>query len=538
MKKLLTILLTLIVVVSCKKSAEEQYKLGEKYFYGTGVERDYTKAIEWYKKSAEQGNARAQYQLGLMYFNGNGTDENKRKAIFWIKKAKDKGLKKAIKIWIEEDLQEIYDFNVIEEQAENGNAEVQYQLSEMYSTGNGVFANIDKSTYWLKRSAESGNVNAQYELAEAYYNSCWRRDIQQDYKKAYYWYEKNRDNGNKEAQYKLNEMYRNGQGTDIYSNEHISNSIECSLAKKIDSIVDIEDLKKIEKCFKSEEAKVKYLNRVRIVKEADQLKKKGLKNVKINKRKLVDFMTNRGCVVKLNIPKYFTSAVKFHKSKDILFVRFDEQKGYYILGYKNGDFIDIEKYFKSKEMRKSCYNRLYYIRKAEECLQKKLYDIRISREKLADFIYKLDNNVQGGSLPLYLTYQKLSNKTFMLRGNWGGSGSLYDIITNKNGKFIKVDLDPNKIITKSLDKVVDDKTNWYDRLAKIDTVKIKGKTYYEIFFSSSYNATCCYSYAVAYNTDFDYKGKFYYKQMYDKYDSTNYIGDKNDWKELKLIEPK
>ena len=47
--------------IACAISFLEQ---GNKYYFGRGVERDYKQAVEWYKKSAEQGNAVAQHNLG------------------------------------------------------------------------------------------------------------------------------------------------------------------------------------------------------------------------------------------------------------------------------------------------------------------------------------------------------------------------------------------------------------------------------------------------------------------------------------------
>ena len=40
------------------------------YYKGQGVISDYDKALNWYKKSADSGNAEAQYSLGLLYFMG------------------------------------------------------------------------------------------------------------------------------------------------------------------------------------------------------------------------------------------------------------------------------------------------------------------------------------------------------------------------------------------------------------------------------------------------------------------------------------
>ena len=42
------------------------------YETGTGVPKDYKKAIEYYTLSANQGNADAQNNLGNMYKNGRG----------------------------------------------------------------------------------------------------------------------------------------------------------------------------------------------------------------------------------------------------------------------------------------------------------------------------------------------------------------------------------------------------------------------------------------------------------------------------------
>ena len=50
-----------------QEAGKAAYNLGEKYYFGQGVPQDYTKAAEWYRKAAEQGNAEAQAKLGYMY---------------------------------------------------------------------------------------------------------------------------------------------------------------------------------------------------------------------------------------------------------------------------------------------------------------------------------------------------------------------------------------------------------------------------------------------------------------------------------------
>jgi TPR repeat protein len=51
--------------------AEEAYKTGLKYYNGNGVTKDYTEAMRWFRKAADQGNARAQYNIGVLYDKSN-----------------------------------------------------------------------------------------------------------------------------------------------------------------------------------------------------------------------------------------------------------------------------------------------------------------------------------------------------------------------------------------------------------------------------------------------------------------------------------
>ena len=72
--------------------ADAQYYLGNCYYNGEGVERDYRKAVYWYTKAAEQGNADAQCNLGTCYFWGNGVVKDLKKAVYWFNKAAAQGV--------------------------------------------------------------------------------------------------------------------------------------------------------------------------------------------------------------------------------------------------------------------------------------------------------------------------------------------------------------------------------------------------------------------------------------------------------------
>ena len=70
--------------------------IGFIYAEGRGVTKDDAKAVEWYQKSAAQGNACGQCNLGLMYADGRGVLEDDATAVEWLKKSAVQGNENAI----------------------------------------------------------------------------------------------------------------------------------------------------------------------------------------------------------------------------------------------------------------------------------------------------------------------------------------------------------------------------------------------------------------------------------------------------------
>ena len=68
-----------------------QDHLGNMYYWGNGVSQDYSEAVKWYRKAAEQGDAEAQNNLGQMYRNGYGVSKDYSEAIKWYRKAARQG---------------------------------------------------------------------------------------------------------------------------------------------------------------------------------------------------------------------------------------------------------------------------------------------------------------------------------------------------------------------------------------------------------------------------------------------------------------
>tara|TARA_R110002072_G_scaffold238329_4_gene395735 strand:+ start:9600 stop:10733 length:1134 start_codon:yes stop_codon:yes gene_type:complete len=63
--------------------ADAQFNLGNAYEYGYGVEKNYQKALDWYYKSAKQGDEVASNRIGSMFEHGTGVKANKFTAYEW-----------------------------------------------------------------------------------------------------------------------------------------------------------------------------------------------------------------------------------------------------------------------------------------------------------------------------------------------------------------------------------------------------------------------------------------------------------------------
>ena len=76
-------------------NASALFNIGQAYYYGEGVEQDYTKAFVWLTKSASQDYSLAQIQLAEMYFSGKAVPKNVQKAIEMVKPLAELGDPKA-----------------------------------------------------------------------------------------------------------------------------------------------------------------------------------------------------------------------------------------------------------------------------------------------------------------------------------------------------------------------------------------------------------------------------------------------------------
>ncbi len=160
--------------------AEAQSSLGQAYYLGEGVPKDYAEAVKWWRKAAEQGNAVAQNNLGSAYFSGKGVPRDAVEAVKWYRKS-----------------------------AEQGNAVAQFNLGGAYGDGEGVPKDEVEAVKWYRKAAEQGLADAQSNLGCAYY---FGQGVPKDYVEGVKWFRKAAEQGNADAQFNVGVAYGKGEG--------------------------------------------------------------------------------------------------------------------------------------------------------------------------------------------------------------------------------------------------------------------------------------------------------------------------------------
>lgn len=195
---------------------EAQEYLGGMYYHGKGVEQDYVKAAEWYEKAAEQGNDGAQRQLGYMYVKAQGVEQDYVKAAEWYEKAAEQG-----DHWAQYYLGCMYYYGKgvkedhakaiewLKKAAEQGNSMARNGIKELPKNGDDVFPDNDKVVESLEKAAEQGEATAQLRLGVMY---KYGEGVKRNYTKAAKWIRKAANQGEARAQFSLGELYENGKG--------------------------------------------------------------------------------------------------------------------------------------------------------------------------------------------------------------------------------------------------------------------------------------------------------------------------------------
>jgi TPR repeat protein len=205
-----------------------QRSLGFAYAHGSGVGQDYLEAARWYLKSAEQGDVNAQYNLGGLYAQGLGVAQDLAEAEKWWIKAAAQGDDQAKKC-----LQALYSAAAGQNNSNRSSARTQGYSGAgisgqnaqdldnpdvQFEMGNKYYFNSEKSgqkhyaeaVAWWRKAAEQGHAEAQFSLG--FYGYGQGKGTEQNFKKAAEWYRKSARQGYSKAQCRLGFAHLQGEG--------------------------------------------------------------------------------------------------------------------------------------------------------------------------------------------------------------------------------------------------------------------------------------------------------------------------------------
>jgi TPR repeat protein len=97
----------------------------------------------------------------------------------------------------------------LKKEADQGNANAQYQLAIAYNNGDGVAIDKKQAVAWCRKAAEQGLAEAQNCVGSTYQSGD---GVEKDYVAAVFWYQKAQQQGYAEACVNLGYMYDLGLG--------------------------------------------------------------------------------------------------------------------------------------------------------------------------------------------------------------------------------------------------------------------------------------------------------------------------------------
>ena len=218
------------------------YKLGQMFKLGLGTDSDVTKAIEYFKRSAEMNNKNGLFEYGKALLTGEHIPQDTDSAVKLLEKAvklKNSNAKRflALEYISGEHLEQDFEKGIalLTECADSGDVIASYRLGKIYLQGEIMPQNLDKAEKYLLLTEDSEYT--QYALAKLYlqeekydiqkavnfFENCaaknhWAsyqlgriylfgaKDIERDKEKAVEWFTKSANDGNECAQAMLDNI--------------------------------------------------------------------------------------------------------------------------------------------------------------------------------------------------------------------------------------------------------------------------------------------------------------------------------------------
>jgi uncharacterized protein len=156
-----------------------------------GAPADVDRAIHFYEKAANLGNARAQAIVGNIFATGIQGKPDYEQAVKWYRKAADQGepnaefglgLRYALGQGVATDMENAR--RLFTSAADQGQPDAQYALASVLEEGNGIPADPSRAAHYYQLAAEQGIAKAQLRLGELL---AAHKDCREDLVSAYKW---------------------------------------------------------------------------------------------------------------------------------------------------------------------------------------------------------------------------------------------------------------------------------------------------------------------------------------------------------------
>ena len=200
---------------------EAMHHMGNFFLFGNeslDIDKNPSKAVEYYEKAAKKGFAQAMNMLGVCYSNGMGVGKDILKACWCFELAADKGftaakVNLALLYLLGDGIKADYEkaAELLQQVSDSQYSFAQTILGICYLNGNGVANDERKGIEWLRKGAEKGDGSAYCNLAFCYLDG---RGLRKDEQKAFKYFEKGASLGDVYSSVSMAECYMNGTGTE------------------------------------------------------------------------------------------------------------------------------------------------------------------------------------------------------------------------------------------------------------------------------------------------------------------------------------
>jgi TPR repeat protein len=201
---------------AARGTATAEFDLGARYYFGSGVAKDYAAALHWFQLAAAQGNSWGQTGVGGIYFFGHGVPADYATALHWYQLAAAQG-----NSWGQTGVGAIYYYGYTVPQdyaaalhwyqlaAAQGNPLAESNIGGMYALGRGVPQDYATALHWFQLSAAQGFAWGQDYLGLMYASG---RGVAEDDATALHWFQLSAAQGNPGAENNIGLVYFFGHG--------------------------------------------------------------------------------------------------------------------------------------------------------------------------------------------------------------------------------------------------------------------------------------------------------------------------------------